>query len=62
MDLHHVQTVSEKITLGTTAAAGSSTVLMDWFNMNAAGIGAICTIISCVVYISIALYNCRRQK
>ena len=38
---------SAKLASGT----GISTVILAWFGSNAAGIGAICTIITCVAYI-----------
>ena len=52
-----VQTIAERAALGAAAGSGTGTALMGWFNVNAAGIGAICTIITCAVYCYIAFRN-----
>ena len=53
---------AEKVTFYLTVAMGSGTVVLDWFGSNAAGIGAICTVISCAVYVSVNAYKMYRDN
>ena len=43
--------VLQKALGGTTAVEGIFTTLMGWFDIHAAGVGAICTVITLVVYL-----------
>jgi len=42
---------STQITAKLTGVMGTSTFVMAWFQTNAAGVGAICTVITCIAYI-----------
>lgn len=49
--------IQEKISLVLTILSGSGTVVLDFLDNHAAGIGALCTIVSCVVYVTMSIRN-----
>ncbi len=59
---HPVQDSVIKVTQVATPAGGIGTMVMQYFNANAAGIGAICTIVSLVVYMGFTAYKVYRQE
>lgn len=49
-------------TIGTAATAtGVGTVVMSWFDSHSAGIGAICAILTLVVYTSVSIIRLKRE-
>ena len=56
------QHLIEKCTAAATGCGGISTMFMGYMNENAAGIGAVCTIISLTVYITVTVINQRARS
>lgn len=53
--------IKEKIAVAVVTSSGVGTTVMDFFNINAAGIGAICTVLSLIVYIIIAVIRLKKD-
>ena len=57
-----MNTETEKITFATSIITGSGTMFLDWADAHAAGIGAICTMISVTTYLLVTLRNEMKQR
>ena len=55
------QQLIEKFTAAATGCGGIGTLFMGYMNENAAGIGAVCTIVSLAVYITVTVVNQRSR-
>ncbi len=58
MDIHRAM---EQTGFAASSGGGLFTAIMAFFNTNAAGIGAICTVISLCIYAYVSLFK-RRKK
>lgn len=58
----HQMNNSDNVAFGATALTSLATTIMAFFNANAAGIGAICTILTFSVYATISYLKWRLLK
>ncbi len=52
----------QKILAASAATEGLGTVLMGWFDAHAAGIGAICTVVTLIAYLTFSVIKLRKDK
>jgi hypothetical protein len=52
----------ERGAMGVSGVSGVATVIMDYFNANSAGIGAMCAVGTFLVYLGVSVYNSKRKQ
>lgn len=62
MKMQQMKHQLESISFTAAAGGGVLTAFMDFFNTNAAGIGAICTVVSCLVYVIVSVRNSNNKE